>query len=276
MKALISALTFLSVFILNTDIRTPDSIRIFYGGMEIMEKSKDVNVISELELDMLNCFKEARNSGIPLPNDFKHFDYDKTDAYHNDSINTARTYIGKLKKYLYKERAMKVKYNVIKSEWGGALPEISKSGRLTLEHAIIYTYVNKVYTLGDKTLEFNDVVATDSKTGLISEIRNEARDRSFDLNSLKNKAAEFCWSKRYKEAYDCYEKIVALYPDDGDSYYRLALMTFFSQGCEHLFDKKKDAREMGKKYMRMAEIKGDYRLSKKAENVLHYWENPNQ
>lgn len=278
MKILISVLIFSSAFIFNADIPAiPNSVRTFYGGMEAMEESKDVKVVSELELDMLNCFEGARSSGISLPNDFKHFDYDKKDDSHNDSINTARTYIGKLKKYLYTERAMKVECGEMKSEWGGALPDMSKNGRLTSDYAIIYTYVKKTYTLGGETLTFNDIVATDSKTGLILEIRNELNDRSTDLNSLKNKAAEYYLLEQYNEAYKCYEQIVSLYPDDGDSYYRLAIMTYFRQGCEYKFrKKKKEAKKKATRYMELAEVKGDYIISNKAEIVLHYWEYPNQ
>lgn len=275
MKTLAFITLSLLVFTTQLSEPTPPVVETYYESMKRLASNIDGKSASELELQMKACFFLGRGSGINLPNDFRFFEYDKSSISHKNSTLTSNNYVNKLAEFLYKERVLTVDYRILKSEPHGAVPDF-QSSRLSSTTNLVSTYVEKTYTLNGRTHAFNDTLITDITVGKISRISNGGGVLADDPHTLRIKAAHAYQRGLYAEAYKYYERIIALDKKDGDSFYRIGLMTYWRQGCEHKFAKKKDARNKAKEYMLMAEIRGSYKIRKQAENVMHYWEYPNQ
>jgi len=261
------------------EVPTPRAVNVFYNGMEQLTRIYSSGEASEIETQMRKCFKDEFDSGIELPNDFKFFRHDEGSISHTNKILTSTTYIAKLGEYAFKDKVLKVNVRIIKSEKTGRMPEF-KSGSISSSET--YTYVNtlveKTFRIKGKEWTYNDTVSTNVSTGLIETISNG--NGMLDANALRVKAAIAYERKRYGEAYRLYEQIISIAPDDADAYYRLGLMTYWLQGCENRFSKKKYARRKGEEYLGLAESwgssKGNYVISGKAEQVLHYIKYYNQ
>lgn len=248
---------------------TPNSVDVFYDGMEKLATVTDPNIAYDISKEMKECFfgVEISNSGVFLPNDFRFFDVDKNNISHNDGKLNSSTYVNRLKEYLYQSRIMKVSCSIHQTELVGDQPEFSK-GKLSSSSCIVATFVQKTYSLNGISKSFNDTVYTDFSSGKINVIKNGNGQGEININTLKVKAALAYRSRRYEEAYNCYEQILSLEPTDGDACYRLGLMTYYRQGCNF---SKKIARQKGKEYILQARRYGKYPISEKAENVLHNW-----
>lgn len=269
-----AALAFLLMFPAAAAIPTPASVRTFYDGIERLAACTNDNDTAVLEQRLSDCFYATRtsSSGNNLPNDFRHFDYDKQQTSHNFDYLNSTTCINRLSEYCYKERKMKVQTTIRESNNVGSQPDFDKG--FTSAAALIATRVEKKYTIGGKTKTFIDTVYTDYATGLICEVFNGFGDSKEDVGALKTKAAVAYYRKQYYTAYRYYQKILELLPKDDDStrreraetYYRLALMTYYRQGCHY---SRRQAHKLGKEYMEKA-----YAYHK-ARNVLFHWEYSN-
>jgi len=255
------------------EVPTPRAVNVFYNGMEQLTRIYSSGEASEIETQMRKCFKDEFDSGIELPNDFKFFRHDEGSISHTNKILTSTTYIAKLGEYAFKDKVLKVNVRIIKSEETGRMPEF-KSGSISSSET--YTYVNtlveKTFQIKGKEWTYNDTVSTNVSTGLIETISNG--NGMLDANALRVKAAIAYERKRYGEAYRLYEQIISIAPDDADAYYRLGLMTYWLQGCESKFRKKKYAHNKGKEYLTLAWQKGTGAISMKAKRVLHWMYNP--
>lgn len=247
------------------EVQTPLSVRTFYGGMQKLSQTSDANGAYYITKAMKECFYgiEQSVSGCPLPNDFRFFEYDKKNPSHKDGSLNSTTYVNRLNDYIYKEHALKVNYRILKNEYKGEQPDFLK-GRMAVSQAFVITLIEKTYSLGGIKKIFNDTVYTDYSSGKISEIKNG------NGVSLRVKAALAYQLKRYHEAYQCYEQIIAENARDADALYRIGLMTYYQQGCD--FPRKTIARKKGREYMERAKIYGKRSsIGDKAENVLHNW-----
>jgi len=258
---------------LYAEIPAPASVRTFYNGMYGLASAANANVAYDISKEMNECFYglNISVSGIPLPNDFRFFDFDKENISHNDEQLNSATYINRLSDYLYKYRIMKVKYNILRTETIGDQPDFHK-GRMSVSTCLVSTYVEKTYELNGLKKTFNDTVYTDYANGKISEIKNGNGISPMNINSLRIKAVLAYRLKKYNEAYKYYEQIISIEEKDADALFRIGLMTYYQQGCD--FPSKAAARKRGISYMKMASIYGRYTIGWKAENVLHNWEYP--
>lgn len=253
---------------------TPEAVQIYYKGMEKLATISDDNSAYYQAEQMRRCFYSYGTetvSGIDLPNDFSLFPYDAANNYHNHVMLTSRLYVDILYKYLFNARVMKVKCEILDSEADGEQPDYNKGSKsLSAAVAFVKTNVRKIYTIDRKTVEFMDVVHTDKESGKIFEIKNGVYvPKGDDKNSLRLKAAQAYKAKRYGEAYGYYKKIIELDAKDADALYRIALMTYYQEGCG--ISSRKDAHRQGRAYMQAVEKCGNSTFRGKAEVVLHNW-----
>lgn len=258
---------------LRAEIPTPIPVRVFYDGMQKLSKVTDPNTAYYISKEMNECFYglNISVSGIPLPNDFRFFDFDKKNISHNDEQLNSATYINRLNDYIFKRRIMKVTCSILKTELAGDQPDFHK-GRLAVSACLVATFVQKTYSLNGFQRTFNDTVYTDYSNGKISEIKNGNGKNVVNINTLRIRAALAYRLKRYYEAYKCYEQIISIEANDGDALYRIGLMTYYQQGCR--YSKKSIARNKGIEYMEQASRFGNLFIVDKANNVLHNWKYP--
>lgn len=258
---------------LRAELPTPTSVKIFYDGMQKLTSVADPNTAYYITKEMNECFYglNISVSGIPLPNDFRFFDYDKKNISHNDEHLNSATYINRLSDYIYKSHIMKVSCSIQKTELAGDQPDFHK-GRLAVSACLVSTYVQKTYSLNGHQRTFNDTVYTDYSNGKISEIKNGNGKNVVNINSLRIRAALAYRLKNYYEAYKCYEHIIAIEAKDGDALFRIGLMTYYQQGCH--YSKKSIARRKGIDYMEQASRFGNLYIRDKSNNVLHNWKYP--
>lgn len=253
------------------EVPAPASINTFYGGMRRLAQVSDENVAYDISKSMNDCFfgMDVSVSGIPLPNDFRFFDYDKKNSVsHNDEVLNSATYVNRLKEYIYKNRVLSVEYRILKSEVTGSQPEFHK-GRLSVSQSLVSTCVEKKYILNGYSKIFNDTVLTDYTNGKISEIKNGNGKAVVNINSLRNKASLAYLQKQYYVAYQCYEQIISIAPNDADALYRIGLMTYFQyKDCRVV---KKDRNSKARSLLEQAQQHGRYYgIDEKARKAL-FW-----
>ena len=253
-------------------IPVPPAVRQFYGGMEQMLACNTTAEISELEMSMNKCFFGYENSGMNLPNDFRHIELDAGTPSHDNEMLTSNNYINKLSKYVYADRSLKPTVKISSfSKKTGTLPTFDK--KMSAEDAYVETIVRKnvsyVTSSGLVDKEFIDTVYTHVIQNRISVIVNgmgtDKGDNNLEL--LKVRAAQAYQDKRYGDAYKIFQRIIELDRHDSEPLYRLALMTYYGKGCKS--DKRKGISLMEESSYRH----GLY--STKADNVLRNWKYKN-
>lgn len=279
-KLLILVTATISVAVtVSAEVPTPNAVFRFYVGMAALSRTSDRGKANEIESDMRNCVKGMIDSGTNLPNDFRYFDCDKDKISHTNKTLTSNNYIYRLMEYSFSDKILKINVRILSNKLEGSLPDF-QSKRLATTDAYIMTNVVKTFTINGIEKVFNDTVMTEIGTGLIKSISNGIGSSGVDKNALRIKAAQAYGRKNYNEAYGYYEQIISIDPEDADAYYRLGLMTYWLQGCESKFRKKKYAHNKGKEYLTLANTKGyyskNYIISDKAEQVLHYIKYYNQ
>ncbi len=253
---------------LTAQIPVPLSVKQFYGGMEEMATGLPAGLAGELTTKMTECFVGNDNSGINVPNDFKHIEIDAHKASHNNVTLTSNNYVDKLYEYVYENRKLTPNVKISSySRKSGMLPTFDKK-RMSAEDAFIETIVNKTFSYlsnGDLVVkEFTDTVYTHIIQNKICAIVNGMENfEDNDLDILRVKAAQAYQAKRYEDAYLLFKRIAELDLNDAEPYYRLALMTYYGKGCRR-----------NKKYGIELMRKSSYRrgsFSDKADNVLLNW-----
>ncbi len=255
--------TLLAMLVITTHIvaalpKTPAAVENFYSSMKAMGYTSDPNRAYDLQKSMKECFYANSElvSGIDIPNDFRHFSYDSHTSSHSFDFLTSVMYINKIYEYIYKDKIMKVDYDIRSNEYFGVQPEFEEGKLSASTMPCIKTCVRKTYIVGGQRNVFDETIYTDAQSGKIYDISNGG-----EIKSFKIKAAEAYRNKDYTTAYQCYEKIVQTDKNDMDALYRLALMTYYRKGCTL---SRKEAHRKGKAYMTHVN-------TSKAYNVLHFW-----
>lgn len=250
-------------------IGNPVSVNNFYLGLKTLENASSLDVANEAQQRMSACFMASEQSGINL--------YMDGLEYMSSSLYTMKLFM-----MIFKEKSLKTNYNINQTE---IVEQPDQTGSMQKKGAQHYvTYVTKQYIKDGKTTTYNDVVFTLISNGLIVEMENSESSGSVqpkpspteELNTeqLRAKAAYYYSKNRYIEAYNCYEKLVARAPEDGDASYRIALLTFWRKGCKNRFNKR-TARDKAMSYINRAIEYGNYEIKTKATNVKANWENGN-
>ncbi len=247
----------------------PTAVSIFYNGITAMYSASNSSTLGQIEMEMRNCFYGKENSGINMPNDFRFFENDKTNSVNQITILTSNNYVNKLSSYMYPEKRLEPNVSVSTySREVGSLPNFS-NGKMTTQKAYVETIVQKTYSIGQISKTFMDTVYTHVAYNKIMLVVNGNGISTINPDALRVEAAKYYMEKNYKKAYEVLLKIVDLDRTDGDSYYRLALMTYYGRGC-------KRSRKDGERYLDLAIRNSDYDVSNKLYNVQRYWKYPNQ
>lgn len=169
-----------------------------------------------------------------------------------------------------KENNPKINTEILRVE---ALEEI-KSAKAENSKNFYEVYVKKAISVNTKTKYYTHVVRIVAEDEKISAIMDElVTDNSESVMSLRGTAAKFFAQKKYKEAYDTYLKVIAKDHQQGDAYYRLALMSYHNLGCKNRFKNGKERRQKSYEYILLAIKYGNYDIRKYANNVKYYMEN---
>ncbi len=253
-------------------IPVPAAVEQFYNGMERMVACNSSAEICELEMIMNKCFFGHENSGMNLPNDFKHIDIDAGSPSHQNDMLTSNNYINKLSKYIYTDKSLRPYVKISSySRKTGTLPTFDK--KMSAEDAYVETIVRKKFSYntvsGTVHKEFTDTVYTHVIQNKISVIVNGMGPDGGDNNPelLKVRAAQAYQEKRYNDAYKIFQRIIELDRHDSEPLYRLALMTYYGKGCTP--DRRKGVRLMQESSYRHGSF------SSKADNVLRNWKYKN-
>lgn len=251
-------------------VKAPNAVITFYGGINQMAEANDAATMGELEMLMRKCFFGDSDSGMNLPNDFKNFTGDKNSISHKLATLTSNNYINKLSTYMFPEKRLSARCEINSfSEPVGELPDFEK-GRMSASPGYVRTIVRKKYVFGTESRDFLDTVYTHAAANKIQLITNAStQSRNDDVGTLKVRAAEAFGRKEYTTAFNLFKKIIELEPRDGESYLRLALMSYYGKGC-------RKSKTEGKKYIQWAKIHSKGYLREKAELIANYWRYPNQ
>lgn len=274
---LLLGLLYVNTIFANTHVPTPSPVIILYDGMEKLAFAKNVSAGSELAKSMKECFflkKAGSSESELLPNDFSYFEYDKSSHSHNDPKLTSELYINKLENYIYRDGVMTVEKKISYSEYNGELPEFKK-GKIIPLKSFIATYVTKTFIFNkgkanEQKMVYNDTVVTHTETNSIYSIYNGNGKSIIDKRKLKYEAAKYYSQKRYDDAYKCFESILAIDSNDGETLYRLGLMTYYGEGCN--ISSIRLRRSKGKEFMERAS-RSDVStgFKDKADIVLFNW-----
>lgn len=249
-------------------VATPSAVQTFYNGILSMDAGVTPARLGELEMDMRGCFFGKENSGMNLPNDFRFFDCDRETASHMLEVLTSNNYVGKLSAYIPAgELEPRISVSSM-SRMVGKLPDFL-NGSMATGNAYVETIVRKQYSDAHTMRDFVDTVYTHVAYNKIMCIVNGNGTNAVNPSRLRVEAAHAYGEKDYAKAYNLLLRIVSLDRRDGDSYYRLALMTYYGRGC-------KRSRKLALDYLRMAADNLDWGYRDKIRNVETYWRYPNQ
>lgn len=262
---------FITLFIcasLQASIPTPKAVTSFYDSMKKLsevDNSKEAEKIIQYMCTLEYSKQHGSASGVGLRNDFQSFSYDEHSSTHYDESISFEIYLNRLEEYIYTDKVMTVgRINVIRNDYYGEAIDFS-SGKLTNQKTMVKTIVEKTYTINHQTISFVDTLLTDIPTNTIFKFYNIEVLDDKDIKDLKRQAARYYFLGQYEDAYRCFEKILSINANEGESLYRLGLMTYYGKGCDKSHKK-------GKEYMiRASESDVSYGFKDKAEIVLHNW-----
>lgn len=250
---------------------TPLVVTNFYNGIEKMGCCKSTSELGELEVSMTRCFFRSEESGVELPNDFKFFDQDKHSISHNLDILTSNNYVNKLSEYIAQKKILypRIKISTY-SEEGGFLPTMQDM-KISKERAWIRTIVRKCYSFkgGGPSLEkeFIDTVYTHTKAQKIRMISNgNGIMPTNNIEHLRIEASKAYEKKDYKKAYEIIKRISELNARGSESFFRLAVMTFYGKGVRQ---NRHEALEL----MRKSAYNNNDEYAIKARTVVNHWQN---
>lgn len=257
---------------MRASVPTPSAVSSFYESMKKLATASSYKESDEIARSMRKlsyAILHGFASGENMRNDFQSFTYDERSSSHNDVPLGFALYIDKLQQYIYVDKVMGVDYTVLYNDYYGGAIDFS-NGKKIIKTTIIETIVEKTYTINHQTKTFRDTLLTHIPTNTIYKFYNVNDNDDKDIADLKKQAARFYYLKRYTEAYKCFEKILAIDTKDGETLYRIGLMTYYGEGCK--IDSKRLRHNMGKEFMERAyrsDVSTGYR--DKAKIVLHNW-----
>ncbi len=246
---------------------TPSVVETYYRSVQAMSDAQNESDAYNYRTTMQNCFIGTDNRGINVPNDFYNW------GYNDVRRIPSNTYAIRLQDLCYNTREVRLKqYNIVGNSY---VSEVDLRESRTRDY--IQTIVSKTFSHNGKTETITDTVLVekDKIVQISNRISSGGETDEVDISVLRAKAAAYYTSKRYKEAYMAYERIISLDPNNANAYYRLGLMTFWRQGCKLSH---KEARRKAIEYERKAYCLGseydDQSICKKADKALYYMEHP--
>lgn len=230
MKKLVSVILFVAMASLFAmAVPHPAVVEKFYETMKDMCNASDESKAVAYRNDLMNCFLGRELSGIWVPNDFDIW------GFKNEKMISANTYSTRFYQLAYKQKKIWISDCDIQKSQPISEAELKEFKNKSSE--LIQTIVKKRLSDGKMTKAFSDTLIV--KNGKIVVFRNAQYNGAdnVDLDALRALAASYYSTKQYNKAYQTYEKIIKLDHENGNAYYRLAVLTYMGKGCKK--DKKK-------------------------------------
>lgn len=251
------------LYIVNTELclaaaaPTPSIVNQFYNSMLKLQNASNDADAEDLKYNMMYCFKHNQDSGINLPNDFWEFGY--TDA----KVVASNAYAYRCWKSIY-STTNKIKIVVKISPQSEYAREADLKIYKEENEPYIETHVVKTFTLGDRTVTFNDTIL--SKNNLIEQMRNSFSSgrETTNIEQLQALAASYFSAGKHKRAFEVYQQILRIDATNANAFYRLGILSFWhTKDCG--LDKSK-GRTKGKEYMLIAK-----KLNFPRAEQVHYY-----
>jgi tetratricopeptide (TPR) repeat protein len=255
---LVCCMSFLTIFSFALGPSTPPVVEQFYSTLEKIQNAvSDPSAYDYREI-IKHCFRGKGASGINIPNDFYEWGYKI-----NRSL-TADQYANTLYELCYQKKSLRVeKCKIGDSQY---ISEVDLKQSVNLPSDLIQTVVMKTFTDGRVSKTFVDTLIVERNEIVV--FKNAiSTDYNEDIETLRVLAASYYTLKYYYKAYDAYEKIIKIDPDNGNAYYRLGLMTFWQQGCWY---STRDAHRKGLEYAEKSHSLG----VEKAATAIYYMKHP--
>lgn len=248
----------------------------YYNNMMRLRQS-DANGRAFLQRAMNEAFAGGADGNL-LPNDLKVCGVSAVDCNIQsigDPALKPSIYTTALRN-LADDMLVQVDYRYGKTEYLAGGVEYQK-GEDTPRFA--RSVVKKTYTFKNKPYVFVDTIMFSIETNAISYIHNNCvplmtgaqNTSSSDISTLSAQASELYYSKRYKEAFELYHRILVLDKNNQNANYSIALLYYRNKGCEHLRLKSKERDTRAWNHMVNAQFGYDYAMGKRAIRILKNW-----
>lgn len=212
----------------------PAVIEQLYGKMKKMSDAHDDSCAYDIREEIKDCFRGKEDSGIPVPNDFLFWGYGGEKTPSNQ-------YANRFYELAYQKKTLRLEnYSIASSK---PVSEVDLRRYRNQSNGLTQTVVKKIFTDGKVRKTFSDTLIVERNEIVV--FKNAiSHDDGEDADALRALAASYYTSKLYYRAYTTYEKIVRIYPDNANAYYRLGILNYYGKGCK--YSKKKSLQYLEK------------------------------
>ena len=236
---------------------TPAVVKTFYNSMIGLSCATNDSEAYDYRESIMKCFRGKENSGIPIPNDFYNWGYNK------ETKIPSNQYALRFEELSYKQKQLHLEYSEGISLY---ISEVDLKQYKNQSSGLIQTVIKKTLSDGKISKTFSDTLIIERNEIVI--FKNSIfNDDGEDIESLRVLAASYYTSKKYYSAYKAYEKIIKIDPNNANAYYRLGLMTYWKQGC---WFSTKEAHRKGLEYAKKSRCLG----FDKADTAIYYMIHP--
>lgn len=272
-----AALFPITIFAEKSESRDLDKVEnrvdaLFKSLRKVSDKNAEQNTVSNIKYDFEGYFKSADQN---CPNEFKNI------WPQNSVATTFETDIRPARYFdLFLQIFRASEFENCTFDFTPLNSCIVREPEYTKNEAsptLAQVVIRKVY-LRDKApiAAFNDTLVIGLKEMKIHAWANEASTHSIgyfggdvlDVEQLKVTAALAYNRKQYTEAYQIYQQIVNKYPEEGDPYYRMAIMLYKKDYGKNM--KKRERHGLILEYLNKAIRYGSLSTRECAEN-MKYW-----
>lgn len=242
-----------------------DMTRRLYNNLanEAKNKGQDVDAYSKRKTNFCNCFP---SSDLFLPDEFGYIETGRKGTI--DLI--CPEYFRK-----FSELANLFAYSFEIASQAEEIRPVEYSKR-DLQVDFVNVLVKKTYRFSNRTVTLTDTICYNVRAEKIVSFANVALSRSestfsMPIEMMRAEAARLCHQGKVKEGYEMYKKITQK-ADDGDSYYRMAVLVYDKSSRHRIGISNKEALRLTMQYLNNAHkfYNNDGRLRQKVE-FMQYW-----
>lgn len=245
---------------ISTAAPTPEIIHKYYSSVKGLSTNDD-NEAFDYELAIQSCFEGFDDRSYSGPNII--------DTLFGYNTLTSKRWAQVLKEKIHVDRELFISDYTVQRTDRFMQPALKKStDDEILVSAVRYTYIK------DKRKHYNL-----EYVGVINNEIFRISDKAIgvDAASLTIEAAKLYTDKKYKQAYDTYQRILAADPDNPNVLFRIGVMTALGRGTKRndmlarsylmRVDEALHKASLNKKPV-------DWNMSKKAEDAIYYIDHP--
>lgn len=252
-------------------LKAISKINILFDGLKTISKEKSGSKVSQIKIDLLENFFISDEQDAP--NEFNYLEFNND--YKKDV--SVRRYIMFFNEMFlgsnYKDYSFD--YEVMTNQ-----SHLARGPELQINEApanFAQVVVRKTYKRGYKVIRvFSDTLQLNMELMKVCKWANDistshiigSDEELLSIEQMRINAAIAYDRKEYSKAYQIYTKLVKNYPNEGDPYYRMAVMLYKKDAGRDL--DKKSRGKMVLEYLNKAIKYGGYNTQKCAEN-MYYW-----